>query len=206
MTHDFQTITLGHYPQGADGAIQPIRWLILEQKEDHMLLLAEKILDMQPYHRGANTVERWEDCDLHRWLQEVFFQQAFTTEEQQLIYRNPDADDPSWVSCCDLLKLDLKTETMLDPVFLPGTHDIEQYFPTDNSPFFPGSSAEASDYVCRQYDVDTMGDYSYWLRQPMKDHPCAYIVSPCDSIGAAMLRESVLHGVRPAMWLKTDAC
>ncbi len=87
-------IVFGHYEQDADesNGPEPIEWEVLEDNGDSMLLVSRYILDVQPYDTEGDVT--WESCSLRRWLNNDFFNTAFTDEEQSkvqmTILSNPD--------------------------------------------------------------------------------------------------------------------
>ena len=74
-------ITLGTYPQTADGGAQPIEWRVLKVEDGRTLLIAEKALEYKKFHEEVKPVE-WKDCTLRAWLNDEFARQAFTEEEK----------------------------------------------------------------------------------------------------------------------------
>lgn len=95
-------LTLGSYPQNADGADKtPIQWRVLEKSGYEMLLLSVYLLDCKRYH-GEYANISWQDCDLRQWLNGTFYQTAFTEAEKAVIkttrctengVNSPDTDD-----------------------------------------------------------------------------------------------------------------
>lgn len=95
-------ITFGAYPQTADAADStPIRWRVLENTGTELFVLSEYILDCKRYH-SAFTAITWRDCDLRRWLNDAFYEAAFTEAEKRAIRTtrctdngagSPDTDD-----------------------------------------------------------------------------------------------------------------
>ncbi len=201
MNYDFQTITYGRWPQGADGTVEPIQWRILSQEDDRILVLSEQILDMQPFNETTEPVH-WYCCSLYKWLEEIFLQQAFTDVERERIFCNPSQDKTDSILFWQLGGLEVPTHTQ-GSIFLLGTEDVAQYFPNEDNAFCPGASAEASEYVKYQYSdfVDDIG-FSWWLRSSLPGGPWDYIISPVDSVGVSIISNENRQGVRPAMWLK----
>lgn len=205
MNCEFSTMTLGRWPQGADGTVEPIQWKVLSCENDRLLILADKVLDMQPFDHAAQPV-RWENCSLRQWLQEVFLPQAFTEAEREMIFCNPPSEDPAGYFLWRMFGMETATSTLADPVFLLSAADVAQYFPNENTLFCPGASTDASDYVQKQHGdvIDGNGGILWWLRSSMQKVPMAYAVSPCDSVGVSAVGDGNLQGVRPAMWVKQE--
>lgn len=87
------TVYFGRYWQedtNGDGVadqndeMQPIRWRIISRDGDDAFVIADKILDCQPYN-DIDTDVTWENCTLRSWLNEDFYNMAFTPEEQNAI-------------------------------------------------------------------------------------------------------------------------
>lgn len=97
-----EIIPFGTYPHTADGTDKtPIQWRVLQNSARELFLLSEYILDCKRYH-NTYTAITWRDCDLRQWLNDVFYQAAFTDAEKALIKTtrctdngegSPDTDD-----------------------------------------------------------------------------------------------------------------
>lgn len=189
------TFVLGSYAPAGDYEKLPITWQVLQKEKNRMLVLSQKILDLQPFHRDENPV-RWEDSDLRQWLNTVFLHAAFTDAEQLLICQPEVNEDPLGDLLWQLFDMETATSAISDRVFLLSQADIMNCFPGED-PFFPGAEAEDTEHV------QNMGSYDqcWWLRSSMKNWAAAMIVSPCASIGVSMIRKDNRQGVRPAMWV-----
>ena len=84
----------GHYPQGANGEVQPIEWQVLRHDSDGLLVIAKYALDCKPYNEVKCDVT-WSQCTLRKWLNGAFIEKAFTATERQQIrqvhLRNPNS-------------------------------------------------------------------------------------------------------------------
>jgi hypothetical protein len=88
----FDTITLGNYWQSDDVSKEPIEWIVLRDKEDRMLLLSKYCLDCVPYCVDRQTYT-WRKCFLRKWLNEFFFEEAFSAKEhEQILYTDTRTD------------------------------------------------------------------------------------------------------------------
>ena len=75
-------VTFGHYPQTSEGNDNTrIEWLVLARDGNKALLLSRYGLDSQPYNTDLVDIT-WEECTLRTWLNDMFLNKAFTTEEQ----------------------------------------------------------------------------------------------------------------------------
>ncbi|MDO5377182.1 MAG: DUF6273 domain-containing protein [Clostridia bacterium] len=92
-------LELGSYEQDGDEAngAEPIRWKTIASEGDKVMLLAESVLDCQPYSDYAVT--SWEESALRAWLNGHFLAVAFTDEEKAALTSEP--IDPARVSRFD---------------------------------------------------------------------------------------------------------
>ena len=197
-------VFFGRYPQGAEGEVQPIEWQVLEVRENRALLLSRYVLDMQPFHSETGCV-RWIDTTVCQWLRETFLPTAFSREEQAEIHHpdpkaDPNEDFLTWLLLGGEERID-------DPVFLLSTEEVGQYFPNDIGHYHTGSAARMTPWVGATYpDVSQVnGNVCWWLRSSSSQYPYASIVSPVDTLGASLVDPDNRQGVRPAIWVMTDA-
>lgn len=188
------TVRFGRYPQGSRGQTAPIDWRVLDVREDRALLLAQRILDVQPF-AGEDGSLFWGDCRLRAWLEEAFTPRAFSAEERARIFRPvlteySDVDRSLW----RLFAMDDVTESVREEVFVLSYADVTRYFPGESPLFCPGASARTTDWVREQEGMDEM---CWWLRST-DPSGLMRVVSPADSVGAGWQRQ----GVRPALWLR----
>ena len=66
---------------------EEIEWRVIDADDENgkVLLLSEYGLDAKPYNDEFSFVIKWEDCTLRKWLNEEFYEDAFTDEEQEKI-------------------------------------------------------------------------------------------------------------------------
>ena len=197
------TVFFGKYPQGGRGEIMPIEWIVLDRKEDRALLLSKYILDMQTF-AWPDTKNFWGFCRLHDWLKNWFMNRAFSPDETARIIQPVELEySDNDVFLWEFFNMDDVTNSMRDPVFLLSAADAELYFPGSEEGFLTGASAEPTEWVKKEYP-DDMNEFgiSYWLRSASAESGFVYIVSPADSIGAALNSHKIRQGVRPALWIK----
>ncbi len=63
---------------------EPVKWRVLNVDGDKALLVADKALDLKPYHNTYTDVT-WETCSLRSWLNNEFINSAFLKNEQSAI-------------------------------------------------------------------------------------------------------------------------
>lgn len=80
-----EVITFGSYPQAADSIDgTPIKWRVLQSVAGELFVLSEHILDCKQYHREYTDIT-WLDCDLRHWLNDEFYDVAFTHAEKEVV-------------------------------------------------------------------------------------------------------------------------
>ncbi len=90
--YDFSTvevgdiISFGSYEQDNDlsNGPEPVKWLVLEKKEDSILVISLYGLESRPYNAEWVNVS-WNICTLRAWLNKEFLSAAFSADEQAMI-------------------------------------------------------------------------------------------------------------------------
>lgn len=174
-------VFFGQYPQDGDGTERPIEWLVLEKQDDGILVISRYGLDCVKYDEQSNWTPspvRWEDCSLNRWLNNDFFNRAFTLEEQQRLDYMSIGED-------------------VNKVFVLSKREVEWYLPTEES-----RQCRATDYSQRMGSsaMAASGGCSWWwLRSAGADAQ----VPDVDSDGT--LSTARVNGekatVRPVIWI-----
>ncbi len=159
-----------------------IEWIVLEKEKNRMLVISKLILENAPFGSYGST---WKDCSLRKWLNEDFFENAFTSIEKETIQMvslstdNVAVDDEVYYDITD------------DHIFILSVDETERCFP---------------DYVSRICGMLSVSDtaYPWWLRSDgilgtgRKGHAC---VLPSGEIYLLSYGQTNSCGVRPAMWI-----
>ncbi len=77
-------IKFGSYYQNDNNLKTSIEWLVLENTGNELLLVSRFALICRSYHDHHNPVI-WKNCTLRKWLNGIFYNTAFSKEEQKLI-------------------------------------------------------------------------------------------------------------------------
>lgn len=82
-------VTFGHYEQDNDlsNGAKPIEWRVVSAQKEmgKVVLLSRYGLDAQPMHHDWGFFTHWKDCYLCIWLNDKFYNTAFSPEEQSAI-------------------------------------------------------------------------------------------------------------------------
>ena len=213
-SHDFSTMG-NSYSDNPN--YNPIEWIVLEKKEDSVLLLSKYIIDCKAFDNvdiesigSANDElkEKYKNCDwsrstLRSWLNNEFFNYAFSDSEQEKIILTHMEDTDSD-----------------DKLFCLSKAEYIKYF--DNNRFYERTKnlgdlhlyyngATARNRKAQTYDKMHLFQpdetYGYWLRDKTLnskeqgiDFGSTLIVGHMGEIGYS-INLNTFVGVRPAMWV-----
>lgn len=75
---------------------EPITWIVIESDKDGLKLLSKYGLEKMKMDKDPNANE-FAATDLHEWLNEDFYDEAFSTSEKKLIVANEEDDNVSLI-------------------------------------------------------------------------------------------------------------
>ena len=211
-------VTLGTYEQDGneDTGKEPIEWLVLKQDDEKMLVVSKYCLDYLTYPDDWTSNIIWETSSLRSHLNSEFFNNAFTSDEQQAVLlseiQNKASED--YYSTVD-------GNPTQDRVFLLSIDEVQAYLPASTSSE-PSKRAYGTDYLYgilqehQAYGNVQNGDPVMWAlradvdtdRNPEKFGRVREIVvydSQIQSIintGGMRDPDGPLDVIRPAMWIK----
>ena len=157
---------------------ETIEWLVLDKKENKALMISKYVLFQKKYNDEDSSVT-WENCTLRSYLNDDFYNTAFSEEEKRLItnskIENPDNPDYGTEGGND-------TE---DYIFLLSIEEANMYFKTDE------------DRSCWE---------RWWLRSPGNRQNNAACVGKSGGISnrgdnVDISSDYGYGGVRHALWL-----
>ena len=191
-----EIVTFGSWEQDAkesDGP-EPIEWIVLAEDDRRILLWSEKVLDTVPYNQSRVDIT-WANCTLRSWLNETFYQNAFSQNEKALISKTliETADNP-------VSHTDGGADTE-DSVFILSFNELLAF--SSCNPNLNDVAALATDYAtaCGLDVHKQWRTCQWWLRMPGATQDCA---GYCDMGGNPLYSGSVSRpdfGVRPAIWV-----
>ena len=196
------TITFGAYEQDNDtsNGKEEIEWLVLAKENNRLLVISQYALDSKPYNR-ENADVTWETCTLRQWLNEDFFNAAFSDGEKGMIPtvtvsadKNPNYNtDPG--------------NATQDKVFLLSITEARRYFKTDEARMcVPTAYAKAKGaYTNSNYIKGGAAACCWWLRSPGVSQSAAAGVGENGVVylyGFNVSNEYIC--VRPALWISLE--
>lgn len=193
-------ITIGSYWQRKSGVNgeEAIVWRVLETRGEKALLLADKALEVRPYHLEKTAVT-WENCSLRKWLNSEFVNEAFTAAEQERILlsdivnnRHPEYGTHGGNDTRDKVFL-LSWEDIVNPAY---------GFLADALSEDPQRAAKGTDYLKRSStNLDDNGYALWWLRSCGERPDSASVVCHAGYALGVFTVNNRNIGVRPAFWL-----
>ena len=205
-----RTVIIGKYEQDGNTANgpEPVEWEVLKDLGSESILISHDILDVQQYNND-NAAVTWEDSSLRQWLNEDFYDNAFTDEEKALISNvNVQGSDNGRYGT-------VGGKSTRDKVYIPAVEELTSYYGGESDP--KGMTAYVSPdmraYMTRYAEQKTAANgegedafSSWWLRTPGADGTEACFVLNND-VSYDNLKHSVTAycGVRPVIRLKKQA-
>lgn len=195
-TYSGDYIVFGHYEQDGDtsNGPEPIEWEIVSKEDGKMLLVSRYILDSQPYNIELENVS-WETCSLRAWLNDDFYNTAFSEEEQvQILTTHLDNYD-------DFGQGDASGKDTDDKVFCLRNEEVGDH-----------RFAELSEYAKSLRVLQLRGYGKWWLRSPGFKNSTHAVVVGYGTVDSSKTEVGILAvgvnadcmGVRPAICLSEE--
>lgn len=200
------TVVFGSYEQDNDtsNGKEPIEWNVLEKDGNKVLVISKYALDDKDYHDSWKSTN-WEKCWLRKWLNKDFANEAFNSDELNMIVDSTvTADENPRYSKVD------QGNDVTDKLFLLSTDEAEKYFEDDASRLCSPTAYAIAQYQTRDnyYEDVNLEHVHWWLRTIGWDPSNVTVVTEKGEIGYYgtldhpenyVLTDS--YGVRPAMWI-----
>lgn len=200
-------ILFGDYPFKADGDRRMIEWTPLRFEEGRVLLITRCCIDVLIFDERKDNIT-WRDSYLRKWMNEVFYEEAFSSEEKEQILtttlKNPD-DEYSQEIFIPATAFHPKEPPRLenyetkDKVFALSTMEAFWNFSSDEE-----RMTLSTDYVRAKCEKEGWTrQNSWWLRTPSWIPNRAAAVYSFGSItGIGEIVDDDMVAVRPAIWVK----
>ena len=185
VPHEYEKIRFGQW----EG--KPLQWLILKKEEDRIMVISEKGIIPMPFHDGWRSADHYGVSDARRWINEEFYEQAFSAEEKERIcvtaVRIPKSptDISKWKGPDDCY----------DPMFLLLYSEVSELFPNHIDLFCYPLSGGKKPVGWWLRDHCTLADQENAIAERWIDDYYANTYLP-------QSRKDIY--VRPAMWLKRE--
>ncbi len=138
-------IKFGSYPQTVDGQVQPIEWQVLSKENNKMLVISKYGLDAKRFDNSSNV---WKNSKIRQWLNDYFYNNAFSEQEKKYIKSS-----------------NLSDVGTTDNIFLLSKEEAEKYFANDAA-----RKCKITDYAFENGGwKDDDGFCFWWLRSSYGD-------------------------------------
>lgn len=187
-------ITFGKYEQdnNLDNGSENIEWLVLKVENNEALVISKDALDCIPYNDEYIDIT-WENSNVREWLNNDFYNKAFSDDEKNIINTTNVAADKNGTH---------NTEPGIstkDKIFLLSSLEASEYFESNEQ-----RQCKPTQYaLSKNVYVGINGNCFWWLRTPGSTQNAAssvYVDGIINETGYM-----VNHGnntVRPAMWIQ----
>lgn len=184
-------VNFGAYKQHNTHSADEISWLVLDKKDNKILVISKHAIDCKPYNTSNENVT-WENCSLRKWLNNDFINEAFCKDELAMI--------PTVTVSADTnthYDTDAGNDTK-DKVFLLSIDEVNKYFSTHTKGCNPTSYAKNQGAY---YHNSSTKFCFWWLRTPGQYSQLASLIigGELNDHGYTVVDKGV--GIRPAMWI-----
>lgn len=172
---------------------EPIKWRVLHYENSEAFLLADAILDSQPYHSENEEID-WEKSSIRAWLNNEFINKAFSNEENKAI------------NTVELINKDNSKygtqggKNTSDKLFLLSLSEVDEAEESKEYGFW--------DKKTRKCKNDNFSEetYFWWLRSPgNSSHDAAGVYYYGWVFGYGYDVQEPAGGIRPALYLNLSS-
>lgn len=182
---------------------KPIEWIILYSNGNTQLLISKYILDARPYDTSHQELN-WANSELRQWLNEDFYDQAFSGEEKARIIPTSSYDRfPQLFQkrLYETMTIVFPEDDQLDKVSLFSAYEAKDYFQNDSARIGK-PTADAKDKIISSDDSE---ECSWWLSSWGNYGVSSFV----DEKGHICVEEeiptSTKYGIRPVIVVTTDS-
>ena len=161
---------------------------MLSKRDNRLLVISQYVLNWQRYHNESYTGVTWERCTLRQWLNEDFFNAAFSDEEKGMI--------PT-------------VFTTQDQVVVLSIEEANKFFENGEARMcVPTAYAKANGAdISSIYTKDDEATCWWWLRSlgSNSNQQYAAVVGIGGSVSSHGYSVNSGGGVRPALWIDLES-
>ena len=178
---------------GSSSVPAHVEWMVLDRRGDRVLLLSCYGLDAQPYHQTSTAVN-WSNSDIRRWLQNEFYNEAFTAEEQTMIATTQNATPINSNNAGS------PGPNTYDKVFLLSSTEATNYLPSPES-----RMVKATSYALMRGAGTNYSQNSFWWVRSYADgsRRKVLMVNSQGNVYASYMNDYEAV-VRPAIWIEVE--
>ena len=190
-------VKFGSYEQDNDesNGKEKIEWLVLSKENGKALLISRYGLDCQPYNTEYNNGDTWETCTLRTWLNDTFYNSAFSNVEQGRIATTTVTTDK---------ESEYSTSpgyNTTDKIFLLSINEAKKYFHSNEARKNKPTAYAKKQGVWTNY----AGCCWWWLRSPNSSYFAVYSSHDGSVIKVGISVRDPDVAVRPALWIDLNS-
>ncbi len=175
---------------------EPIEWIVLAVEGDQALLLSRYCLTCMSFNSTGRGGAAWEDSDLREWLNEEFYEDAFSDAEKDWIFLTDVSNGRADYGAH-------KNDTQ-DRLFVLSAVEVRDYLTSKKL-----CAAEPTEYALAEGIQQNKNNKCswWWLRTNGKDKDRIIVMFSSGSLSSEGSHKHVtdkVGGVRPAMWVSID--
>ena len=195
------TLFLGSYEQDnrTENGKEAIEWKVLKVENGKALVVSYYALDVKLYHETQADVT-WENCTLRTWLNNDFYNAAFTAEEQTKILTTTVVNADNLVCGTDA------GNDTSDRIFLLSISEAERYFASDEARVCQATAYTIAQGALIVTNMDGYGNTMWRLRSPGSNGKSAAMIFYDGNVrveGNAV--NGINYAVRPAFWIDLES-
>ena len=194
-------ISFGSYEQdnNTENGKETIEWVVLEVKDDKLLVISKYALDCQQYHFTDKDIT-WETCSLREWLNDEFINTAFSEIEKTMIPTVTVSADknPNFSTA--------PGNPTNDKIFLLSDIEVKKYLKIKRGSI--AKRCKPTEYAIFNgaYVDESSGDCIWWLRSPCASQSSAGAITRFGiTLGYGYGVNANKVSVRPAMWINLNS-
>ena len=183
-------IILGKYEQNDKCVKEPIKWTVIDIKNNTALLISNYCIDCKVYDDSSYETN-WSDSYIRKWLNNEFYESAFSLDEQIIILQT-NLNNSKVIYDFDGEEF-LVGESTTDKIFLLSFEEIQSYlssFKSEATQF-----AKQNGVYCKNWNY-----CSWWLRT-LGSSANANIIWPDGTFSYLRGVNDSDIAIRPAFWV-----
>ena len=191
-----ETVVFGSYEQDNNTANgkEEVEWIVLAKENGKLLLISKYALDCQPYNSTTADVT-WETSSVRALLNNGFFNDAFTAEDQKYISSSEVKTNPNPRYTTD------PGDDTTDHVFLLSIDEVNTYFNADEA-----RVCYSTEYAKTKFVIgNSEGTCWWWLRSPGMLSSYAVTINIDGTVrynGSSVDNNN--GSIRPAIWINLE--
>lgn len=149
-----------------------IEWTVLAKENDRILVISKRSISQQRYNKTKQNIT-WEKCSLRTWLNDTFYNAAFTdTRKQQIITATVSADKNPYYNTSP-------GKSTKDKIFILSISEVEKYNYNANKNVCwvrtPGKTQVFASFISYDGRITDTSKAGYIVNDLLFVYPCMWI-------------------------------